>query len=1418
MNNLSIMIVEDTEINRAILTNIFENDYKVIQAENGKEALEILYSGCNVDLILLDIIMPVMDGIEFMEIVKKDDRYSKIPIIVNTSQSEKENELRAFELGADDFIPKPYNPKTLRRRVKNLIDKYVLEKRDMEIQLKKTEDELMALVNAMPGGIGLFEIKDSHTIKSVYYNDGLFELFGYEREEFDKKINDNFFSLISEDEVGELKEKFYKIAVTGLYKEEYKKTVKMKKKNGDTIWIGVSARRLKQELAYPTFHVVFVDLTDDKQSEFKIKETVKELQYRIDHDVLTGICNRETFYNKTRTLIDNNKDDRFVICMWNIDGFKVINELFGTHIGDRILIRLANYFKRNYKGNVVFARLESDYFVTCTTQKFFYENREEIESMIEKGIQGDLIDYPVLAHIGVYVVDEPELPVNIMCDRARLALQSVKLNVIERLGVYNSEMSSVLLDEQEIVNEMNIALEEKQFFVQLQPIVDSATKEVAGAEALVRWKHPTKGIIPPGVFIPLFERNGFITKLDLFVREEVCKILADNKKTGFPNIPISVNVSRINLYVSDFCNDLIELVKKYDIDPSLLKIEITESAYSDNPLQLINVTKQFQNNGFTILMDDFGSGYSSLNILKDVPVNVLKIDMQFLDNIEESKRANSILYSIIEMAKKLEMKTIAEGVENKHQFEMLRSMGCDNIQGYFFSKPLSVDEFREYVQRQNSKDNFSANQDNMPNIIAIGKDERINLDLKNTLVKKYNVIETESGKQAYDIIDNIYSKISLVIINIVGFEDEGFELLRKIKTHTVYFKIPCIILTDKEHQECVVRAIELGAIDVVTVPYVDEILLKSVENIINVSAKLVFDNESYAERENIMLKQSVRRMMNNQHLAICKIKAQRGKRKFHIQYANNKYYEIHGIAKKAANVEYDYSEFLKSTISNRGEKLIDVLRKTVNNNDSYFQRVFLYTKKNGEVSKSLTSCFVNYEDNDVYYEIYESEIDSENEIGKLATINDVVNEVLLTSKSNVWKYEIKTDEIKYCSRKFYEEGRIYTIRNGADYMARDPWYSAEDKERILDMHERLKAGEKYVSETFYCEKEDRRWWNKITYYSFFMNGTEPLFAIGVSRDVTEEMMSKEINWQGSKYKEIMVRDAYLFAEINLEDNQFYNFYCEDKLCKINKSNLHNISYDGFINNFIEKRVLHDEQSYLRRMFNRLQLIKWCREGESEIKFDFHIYNQELNEYEWYSSTIYFMNRADNNHSYAIWLVKNVNSEKVKMARITTMAEHDSLTGLYNRIAFQKIVESAYSENESSKYLSAFMMIDIDNFKTINDSFGHEFGDNVLKTIASQIRSTFRQEDSIGRLGGDEFAVFISRISDKALVEKKAEEICKKIQITFNNCSEIISISCSIGIAFAPEAGIDFNSLYANADEAQYMAKRSGKNKYVVYKP
>ena len=329
MNNLSIMIVEDTEINRAILTNIFENDYKVIQAENGKEALEILYSGCNVDLILLDIIMPVMDGIEFMEIVKKDDRYSKIPIIVNTSQSEKENELRAFELGADDFIPKPYNPKILRRRVKNLIDKYVLEKRDMEIQLKKTEDELMALVNAMPGGIGLFEIKDSHTIKSVYYNDGLFELFGYEREEFDKKINDNFFSLISEDEVGELKEKFYKIAVTGLYKEEYKKTVKMKKKNGDTIWIGVSARKLKQELTYPTYHVVFVDLTDDKQSEFKIKETVKELQYRIDHDVLTGICNRETFYNKTRTLIDNNKDDRFVICMWNIDGFKVINELFG---------------------------------------------------------------------------------------------------------------------------------------------------------------------------------------------------------------------------------------------------------------------------------------------------------------------------------------------------------------------------------------------------------------------------------------------------------------------------------------------------------------------------------------------------------------------------------------------------------------------------------------------------------------------------------------------------------------------------------------------------------------------------------------------------------------------------------------------------------------------------------------------------------------------------------------------------------------------------------------------------------------------------------------------------------------------------------------------------------------------------------
>ena len=251
-----------------------------------------------------------------------------------------------------------------------------------------------------------------------------------------------------------------------------------------------------------------------------------------------------------------------------------------------------------------------------------------------------------------------------------------------------------------LLREMEQALSSGQFCVYYQPIYSIKAGRAVSAEALVRWRHPTAGVIPPVRFVPLFERNGFVVRLDRFAWEEVCRMLAERIRAGLPVVPVSVNVSRLNFYDNDFCDTIVGLLQKYGLDPSLLRLEITESAYTDNPVQLLSVLKRLHDIGLTILMDDFGSGYSSLNMLKNVTVDILKIDMGFVQNLEDSERAPTILRRVVEMAHDLKMSVVVEGVETKAQIDFLSSIDCDKIQGYYFAKPMAREDFTALIEKE----------------------------------------------------------------------------------------------------------------------------------------------------------------------------------------------------------------------------------------------------------------------------------------------------------------------------------------------------------------------------------------------------------------------------------------------------------------------------------------------------------------------------------------------------------------------------------------------------------------------------------------------------------------------------------------------------------------------------------------------
>ena len=430
-------------------------------------------------------------------------------------------------------------------------------------------------------------------------------------------------------------------------------------------------------------------------------ERIKEMNRYIEIDSLTGLYNRETFYEKAAKLIIDNPEVQYCVVYLDISCFKVVNDLFHTETGNLILKTAANYFQKKINPQFgLSGRIEADHFVLCVPQDTL--DMDRLMQELDATIKTLGISHNILFFAGVYPVLDITLPVDQMCDRARMALSKIKGNYVRRYNFYDVGMRDRMLKEQMIVRDMEFALKDNQFTIFLQPIFRPETNEIVSAEALVRWFHPDSGMISPGYFIPVFERNGFIVKLDRFVWETVCKFLRGRLDAGKKIVPISVNVSRLNFYSFDLLIFLLNLLKKYDLEPWMLKLEVTESAYTDNPQQLIKIINQFKENGFPILMDDFGSGYSSLNMLKNIDIDVLKVDMAFVREIELSERARTILLMIIGLAKELGMGVVTEGVETQTQLDYITNMGSVDIQGYYFSKPLAVKDFVSLFDKYDS--------------------------------------------------------------------------------------------------------------------------------------------------------------------------------------------------------------------------------------------------------------------------------------------------------------------------------------------------------------------------------------------------------------------------------------------------------------------------------------------------------------------------------------------------------------------------------------------------------------------------------------------------------------------------------------------------------------------------------------------
>ena len=421
--------------------------------------------------------------------------------------------------------------------------------------------------------------------------------------------------------------------------------------------------------------------------------------YRLTHDDLTQLYNKEGFIAAVRNLLMNSEEEKsYVLVYSNIRDFKLINQLFGIDKGNDILVNIADAISQRVREEDVYGRINGDQFALCMPKERFDEN--EFKSAV-KDVTTRLTSasYSVHMQLGVYEIRDKDMDISLMCDRAYMACKSITKDGSCEIAWYSDDMLINALLEKEILSSFDFAIINRQFGIYLQPQV-YADGKLFGAEALARWIHPENGIIQPGVFITVLEKADLIYKLDRYIWELAAKQLVLWKGTDMEDISISVNVSPKDLYYIDIREEFNNLVRKYGINPRNFNIEITETAVTTDVAKCAQLILGLQKDGFIVEIDDFGSGYSSLNMLKDINANILKIDMGFLRKTENQKRAQVILNYTIDMAHELGMGVITEGVETSTQLEFLKELGCEMFQGYYFDMPMPVDEFEKRFEEK----------------------------------------------------------------------------------------------------------------------------------------------------------------------------------------------------------------------------------------------------------------------------------------------------------------------------------------------------------------------------------------------------------------------------------------------------------------------------------------------------------------------------------------------------------------------------------------------------------------------------------------------------------------------------------------------------------------------------------------------
>ncbi|MBC7859969.1 MAG: EAL domain-containing protein, partial [Burkholderiaceae bacterium] len=805
----TILIVDDTPANVGILVEYLEDcGFEVVVAQDGAEGLQRAQY-CEPDLILLDVLMPGMDGFETCRRLKALDAVKDIPVIFMTALTDTGDKLAGFEAGAVDYVTKPFQIEEVRARVdaqlglrgaRNQLAASNLRLQQEVAQHKATEQTLRLMNSAIASSINAIFLTDCGGADNpiVYVNPAFEKMTGYTAAEV-IGTNSRFLQGPEPDQegAGPIRE-----ALRGA--GEAHAVLRSYRKDGSAFWSEWYIAPVREAGAAPTHCVgVLNDISKAKQLE-------EQLQQRANHDLLTGLPNRVLLLDRIEQAMAgaSRQQTHAFVAFIDLDHFKDINDSLGHEAGDTLLREIATRLQACVREFDTVARLGGDEFVVVLQDECVDGALPIMQRIIERIAQPVTLmgePHAVTCSIGVSVYPQDGGDAETLIKHADTAMYRAKEIGRNSFQFFMREMNARLNDRLQLEADLRRALEHGQFELYYQPQVDLRSGAVVGSEALIRWHHPRHGLVMPARFIGVAEESDLILHIGRWVVTQACRQNQAWIAAGLPALPVAVNLAARQFDRQDIPALLEQVLRETGLAPALLEVELTESASMRDPERSMEIMARLKRIGVGVAIDDFGTGYSNLTYLKKFPVDKLKLDRSFIQDIADNPQDNAISNAVIKMGHSLHLKVIAEGVERAGQLAILRALGCDQLQGHLFSPALPAAQFADLLRCARRLEAPPADHPRGPPTLLLLDDEALVLAAlaRELAGRPYRILQADNVKDAFELLAMHRVDVILSDQRMPGMS--GLEFLERVRK--IHPAIVGVMLSGHADQDMLLSAI-----------------------------------------------------------------------------------------------------------------------------------------------------------------------------------------------------------------------------------------------------------------------------------------------------------------------------------------------------------------------------------------------------------------------------------------------------------------------------------------------------------------------------------------------------------------------------------------------------------------------------------